>query len=133
MNTEETKFHEHRVAFAIIDGSLHSIANDSRSHKEWLMEEFNLSVQDFEVLIRGYVLEDNIVFYRGANFICDDEVIAAAHKYFRYLLNFTSSNLVNVCAGVKMGQIGEVWPPEKFLFQICRLSVCENKCQFNII
>lgn len=115
---KENDFHKSRIAFAIINKDLHIIQNDPRGHKEWLLEEFGLDEQNFEKIVRGYIKEDKIVFYKGSDFTCDSEVCDIAYSYFYKLLSYTNSRKVNIYAGVIRGEIGEEWKPQKLLFKL---------------
>ena len=69
VNENILNFHRSRTMFVIdADGVLHIHEKGSAlSHKQWFKE---IGV-DFENVVRGFVYENNIYFYRGENFDVD--------------------------------------------------------------
>ena len=117
MNNSEEKFHESRIAFFIFDEDVKILKNSKMSHKEWA-NSIGIDDSKFNEIVRGYILGDNIVFYKG-EFKYDDSVVECAIKYSPILkerCNLTGE--YNVYCGVKKGNIGDVWPLDHY---VCRM------------
>lgn len=112
------EFHKSRVMFAIIGGELKHAVGDSRGHKEWLKEDYNLTDAEFELVTRGYMKDSNIVFYKGSNFTYDLCVEVDENIYSHKIAEMYKIREVNVYVGVKVGEIGEVWTPNKYLHKL---------------
>lgn len=110
MNKErESKFHQSRVAFMIIENEVIFLRNSSMSHFEWYLS-LGLPSDKFDEIIRGYYKEGRIIFYKG-DFLYDDEVIEVAKCYGDYIRQEVGDADALLFAGVKKGEIGEVWDP----------------------
>lgn len=110
------KFHRSRVPFAWIDKKLvfNDNAGDDRDHQHWLLEDFGISVEEFETMNRGYMIESRIQLFKGSKFepINMDDVSVTdfsslTHKH-REIFNSTE---VTICNGVHVGKVGEIWEP----------------------
>lgn len=123
---QAANFHRNRVAFAIVNGKLWVNTNrhDERDHQHWLMEDFEMSIEEFEQCDRGYMIKDRIQLFRGSDFHPIEDPIGFMEKYAKSLLQFYSfkwkpdpiRGLINdphfrVCNGVKVGKVGELWDP----------------------
>ena len=104
---KEQQFHKERIAFLIINDSVLFLENSGMSHKEWF-ESLKIDTVDFEQVVRGYVKDNNIVFYKG-DFIYDDEVIKKAYEFYKHIMEKTHLHNADVYCGVQKGKVGEVW------------------------
>ena len=121
----EQTFHKKRLTFAIIDGQLKSISNDSRSHFEWLSKDYGITLENFDNIIRGYVLNDGIYLYKGFQFNeVDDseieskvliEIVQQANIYNKW-----QYKEYKVHSGMIQGVVGEVWKPKK---ELCTINI----------
>lgn len=121
----EQKFHKKRLTFAILDEHCKFISNDTRSHFEWLNEVYGVTIEDFENIIRGYVLEDGIYLYKGFQFNeIDDselesnilmEIVQQANIYNKW-----QYKEYKVHSGMVQGTVGEVWKPKK---EMCTIKI----------
>ena len=57
-------FHKQRTAFIIINNEVLFLTNSKLSHFEWA-QTLGVNEEVFITLTRGYVLNGNIVFYKG--------------------------------------------------------------------
>lgn len=112
------EFHKSRVMFAILEGELKHTVNDNRGHKEWLKEDYNLTDDEFEIVTRGYMKDGNIIFYKGSNFTYDSCVELDANIYSHKIAEMYKIGEVDVYVGVKVGEIGEIWKPNKYLYKL---------------
>ena len=113
---KERSFHKSRIAFFIKNNKINLLTNSEMSHYEW-MKLLGIKDNEFNSIIRGYVSNGNIVFYKG-NFTYDNDVIEAANKYCNKIKEMC--NIEDKCmvyCGVKVGKQGEIWPPD--------LLICE--------
>ncbi len=109
-------FHKKRVAFLIIDNSLHFLCGSTKSHLQWAAD-FGLNEEQFNSITRGYALNNELIFYKG-NFTYDNEVIQNAKTYAVQIKEFCKLESAKVYAGLVIGKMGEMYPPDKFLFNI---------------
>ncbi len=110
MDTEQ-EYHKTRIAFMIIDGEIKFLEYSVMSHKEWY-ESLSLKQEDFNNIVRGYILDNKAVFYKG-NFIYDEEVIKIAEEFSTIIKDKYNIRNLEVWVGVQQGQIGEIWRPIK--------------------
>lgn len=114
-------FHLSRLPFAFLNNDLVMNQNrsDDRDHQHWLTEDYGLSLQQFEVTPRGYITEGRIQFFVGSDFrpmdmnsISDLDIakLMAQHKCM-----YPDTHSCNIYNGVKVGKIGEIWPPIDFV------------------
>lgn len=112
------QFHTSRVMFAILNGRIEHTTDDARGHKEWLTEDYNLTDAEFESTTRGYMKDGNIVFYKGSNFTYDSCVEVDANIYSHKIAKMYKIEEINVYVGVEVGEIGEIWTPDKYLYKL---------------
>jgi len=114
--TSVENFHKQRVAFIILDNDILYLQNSRLSHLQWA-QSIGINESKFNSLTRGYVLNNNIVFYKG-NFDFDDHVIEDAYKYANSIKSKLSLNQAKVYAGLIIGEVGTIYPPQKHLFDL---------------
>jgi hypothetical protein len=107
------KFHTGRLAFAILnDGRCAINAKDPREHKVYLQEDFGISAEEFDTLIRGYIKTGRIVFYKTLDFIpveaISKEILDAVSEK---ALEFFGAGKYEIWNGLKVGKLGQEWPP----------------------
>ncbi|MBR1453992.1 MAG: hypothetical protein IJ593_05050 [Lachnospiraceae bacterium] len=110
------KFHKHRVGFAWINGKLEFIPfGDDRDHQHWMLEEFNISADEFENIPRGYMMDGRIQFFIGSSFkemnigIVSDDDYAELFNVYNNTFDNTTVQMYN---GVIVGKVGEIWEPK---------------------
>ena len=117
-SSKAASFHSNRIAFIWIDGKLHfNKPRDTRDHQHWVLEDFGITAEEFELLPRGYCMKDRIQLFIGSDFkplenenlkLFDDcflEIARAQRKAFWSYENIPVYN------GVIVGKVGDVWPP----------------------
>lgn len=110
-------FHKSRTAFLIVDGEIKILKESGMSHFEWA-RSIGINETEFNNIVRGYILDNTMVFYKG-DFEYDDEVINASRKYGSVLKKVCSLNGVyKVYCGVIKKEPGEVWPPKLFVEEV---------------
>lgn len=112
----EKQMHRKRVAFAIINDTVHFIYNDERSHYTWLVIDNDMKEQDFNELTRGMFLDNNLYLY-GEDFGVNDNVREQAKKHVTTIytqiektckVDYFSSK---VYLGMIKGEVGRLWEP----------------------
>ena len=57
-------FHKTRIAFIILKKQVMFLKNSTLSHLQWA-QSLGINKNEFNCLTRGYVLNNDIVFYKG--------------------------------------------------------------------
>lgn len=98
-----------RILFMIIGNEVKYLQNSTMDHREWYLS-LGHDPNQYENLIRGFVENNRIIFYKGSSFSYDDEVIRAA-KMFTPNIRFTCNNpSLEVYCGITF-QVGDKWEP----------------------
>lgn len=110
------KFHLSRYPFAWINGELvfNDNENDDRDHQHWLCEDYNLTIKDWEKTPRGYMMEGKVQLFIGSDFRKMDMNRVTLYdliSIFKHYATRYSSKEVTIYNGVKVGKVGEIWPP----------------------
>lgn len=117
------EFHKARIAFGDAYGQLRFNKDplDDRDHQHWICEDYKMSIDEFETIIRGYMVEGEIYIYIGSQFRS-----VAKHKINMSMLlkilevykeNF-NKNEVDIYNGVVVGKVGERWLPKEKLLTV---------------
>lgn len=109
-------FHKKRIAFIIWKNQVLLLKNSTLSHSQWA-QSLGIDIKEFNSLTRGYVLNNDIVFYKG-NFDFDEQVIEDAKYFSDAIKTECSLNFAKVYAGVNVGEVGTIYPPKKYLFDL---------------
>lgn len=109
-------FHKQRTAFIILDNRVLYLKNSKLSHLQWA-KNLGINETKFNSLTRGYILNNNIVFYKGS-FDFDEQVIDDAKKYAKQILKNCLLKNAKVYAGLIVGEVGTMYPPNKYLFEL---------------
>lgn len=120
LDQEEVKraseFHKKRIPFIIKNDTIivNNNKEDDRDHQHWVLEDFNIGVEEFEKIPRGYMLPDRVQLFIGSGFEAIDDIILT-NKLIDELIDihfkiFGKSNF-NIYNGVKIGKIGDIWKP----------------------
>ena len=109
-------FHKKRSAFIIWKKQVLFLKNSTLSHLQWA-QTLGIDIKEFNCLTRGYVLDNDIVFYKG-NFEYDEQVTNDAKCFAETIKKECSLTFAKVYAGVIVGKIGTLFPKDKFLFDL---------------
>lgn len=107
MKKGEENYHSKRVAFIIYQDEVQYLRNSAMSHKEWC-DSLNISNEEFNNIVRGYYMGDNIVYYQG-DFEYNENTIRVAKKTYKEIVKEFDLERFNIYCGVKKGKIGTVW------------------------
>lgn len=115
-----------KILFMIIDDEVKYLADSDMDHREWY-NSLGLDQNSFDNIVRGFVLDGKIVFFKGSSFNYDEEVIKAAKRFGRGMkLSLNNPNLL-VCCGIVINSQGEKWEPIMTLNDDELSSVTEEK------
>ncbi len=98
-----------RILFMIIDDQVKYLTEGNMDHREWY-SSLGLDPNNYENIVRGFVLDGKIIFFKGTNFIADQEVITMAKRHapgIRLQLN----NTYEVYCGIEAHSLGGKWEP----------------------
>jgi len=98
-----------KILFMIIDNQVLYLSNTNMDHREWYIS-LGFDGNNFDNVIRGLVIDNKIVFYKGF-FAYDDQVIKAAEKYSSSIKETLNNEKLEVYCGILPGKPGEKWEP----------------------
>ena len=99
-----------KVLFMIVNNELKYLKDTNMDHREWYVS-LGYDASLFENIVRGYVIDNKIIFFKGIMFNYDEEVIKAARVYtpsIRYIMNNPS---LEVYCGILVNGQGQKWEP----------------------
>lgn len=99
-----------RNLFMIINNGVQILPNTNMDHREWYTS-LGLDLNNFENTIRGYVMDNKIVFFKGSSFSYDDETYKAALIYSPVIRNYFNNQNLEVCCGIIINQYDSKWEP----------------------
>lgn len=79
-----------KVLFMIINNEVRFNMDSNSDHRQWY-NSLGLNPELFEAIVRGFIISNKIIFYKGSTFNYDEEVIKAAKMYTPYI-RFTMQN-----------------------------------------
>ncbi|MBQ2640258.1 MAG: hypothetical protein IJF92_05835 [Bacilli bacterium] len=98
-----------RILFMIIDNQVMYLENSNMDHKEWY-ESLNLNIEDFDNVVRGFIMNNMIIFYKGF-FNYDNETIRMAEKFYPDIKKSLNNPNLEVYCGIVPGKPGQKWEP----------------------
>ena len=99
-----------RVLFMIVGNEVKYLAGSNMDHREWYTS-LGLDPNNFDNLVRGYVIENKIIYFKGMMFNYDEEVIKAA-RVFTPSIRITMNNpSLEVYCGILVNGQGQKWEP----------------------
>ena len=101
---------ENKVLFMILDNQVVYLQNSNMDHREWYVS-LGRNPDDFDNVIRGFVMDGKIVFFKGINFNYDQEVINAATKVAPSIRITLQNPNLEVYCGIVVNSYGEKWEP----------------------
>lgn len=98
-----------RTLFMIINNELKIIQDNNMDHREWY-NSLGLDPNNFENIVRGYVYENKIIFYKGGTFNYDEEVIEKAKMYSPSIRRSLNDESLEVYCGLMLNGSSK-WEP----------------------
>lgn len=99
-----------RVLFMIIGSEVKTLVNDARDHREWYLS-LGLDPNLFDTIVRGYVIDGKIIFFKGPTYSYDDEVIKAARVYTPSIRAIFNQSSLEAYCGILFEGVGSKWEP----------------------
>lgn len=99
-----------RNLFIIINNQVKILENTNMDHREWY-ESLGLDLSDFETIIRGYIMDNKIVFFKGSNLGYDNDVYINALKYAPTIRHYLNNSSLEVCCGIMIDSYTSKWEP----------------------
>ena len=99
-----------KILFMIIHDEILYLRGSDMDHKMWY-SSLGYDTSDFEEVIRGFIIDNIAVFYKGLNFEYDEKVIRAAHMYSSSIREYLKNPMLEVYCGVVIRSAGEKWEP----------------------
>jgi len=99
-----------KILFMIVDDEVKYLTNSDMDHREWYIS-LGYDNNNFDNLVRGFVMEGKIIFFKGMNFNYDEEVIKIAKKYAQSIRSTLNNPNLEVCCGIVINSYGEKWEP----------------------
>lgn len=94
----------------IIDNQVKIQQNTTMDHREWYLS-LGLDINKFENIIRGYIMDNKIVFFKGSTFGYDNEVYTAALTYAKAIRHYLNNETLEVCCGISIDSYTSKWEP----------------------
>lgn len=98
-----------KILFMIINNEIKFLENSDMDHREWY-QSLGLDVNVFDQIVRGYVLEHKIVFFKGL-FNYDEEVIKMARMFSPAIRDYCHDTSLEVYCGIVVQSYGSKWEP----------------------
>ena len=99
-----------KVLFMILKDKVMYLHQEDGDHREWYLS-LKQDPNQFDQVIRGFISEGKIVFYKGSNFNYDEEVIQAAERYGKEIRDYMKDPHLEVWCGVVVQGFGMKWEP----------------------
>ena len=99
-----------RNLFMIIDNQVKIQENTTMDHREWYIS-LGLDLNKFENIIRGYIIENKIVFFKGSTFGYDNDVYTAALAYSKSIRHYLNNETLEVWCGISVDGNNKKWEP----------------------
>lgn len=98
-----------RILFMIIDDQVKYLTEGNMDHREWYVS-LGLDPNNYENIVRGFIMDNKIIFFKGANFIADSEVITMAKRHAPGIRLYLNNNY-DVYCGIEAHSLGGKWEP----------------------
>lgn len=99
-----------KIQFMIINGDVQYLQNSTMDHREWFIS-LGGNPADFEQVIRGFIMDNKIVFFKGMNFNYDQQVMNAAIMYSEKIKQAMNNPKLEVYCGITISSQGAKWEP----------------------
>lgn len=103
-----------RLLFLIFNGEIKFLTSNIMDHREWY-KSLGGNEADYDKVIRGFVLDNKIIFVRGPKLSYDSEVVEMAKKCGPLIRQQLGNPDLVICCGVVPGENGDRWEPIMFV------------------
>ncbi|MBR2679115.1 MAG: hypothetical protein IKE63_06830 [Bacilli bacterium] len=98
-----------KILFMIIDDQVKYLTDSDMDHREWYTS-LGLNPNNYENIVRGFVIDEKIIFFKGMNFIYDNEVITMAKRHAPGIRLYLNNDYAVYC-GIQANSLGGKWEP----------------------
>ena len=98
-----------RILFMIIDDQVKYLTEGNSDHREWY-NSLGLDPNNYENIVRGFIIDGKIIFFKGSNFVADNEVITMAKRHAPGIRLYLNNNYEVYC-GIEAHSLGGKWEP----------------------
>lgn len=99
-----------RILFMILNGEVQYLQNTNMDHREWFLS-LGGTPEEYDNLVRGFIMDNKILFFKGPEFKYDNEVYNNARKFAKSMRQALNNNSLVVCCGILPGLPGQKWEP----------------------
>ena len=99
-----------RLLFLIFNGEIKFLTSNIMDHREWY-KSLGGTDDDYDKVIRGFVLDNKIIFVRGPKLSYDSEVVEMAKQCGPLIRQQLGNPDLIICCGVVPGENGDKWEP----------------------
>ncbi len=98
-----------RILFMIIDDQVKYLTEGNMDHREWYVS-LGLDPNNYENIVRGFIMDGKMIFFKGSNFIADNDVMTAAKRHAPGMRLYLKNNYEVYC-GIEAHSLGGKWEP----------------------
>ena len=99
-----------RILFLIFNGEIKFLSSNIMDHREWYRSLGGLD-ENYESLIRGFIMNNMIIFVKGSNLSYDSQVIDVAKQCGPIMKQQLQRPELKIACGVLPGENGDKWEP----------------------
>ncbi len=99
-----------RVLFMIVNNQIKYLTGSDMDHREWY-NSLGLDINSFDNIVRGYVIDNKIIYFKGMMFNYDEEVIKAARVFTPSIRSYLGNPSLEVYCGIIVNGQGQKWEP----------------------
>ena len=99
-----------RILFLIYNNEVKYLQNTNMDHREWFLS-LGGKQEEYDNLIRGFIMDNKILFFKGPEFKYDNEVYNSARKFAKSMRKTLNNNSLVICCGILPGLPGQKWEP----------------------
>lgn len=97
------------IMFLIVDDRFTFFKSDQLDHKEFYVS-LGYNPDDFENVVRGCILNNKAIFFKGSMYQYDESVIEMARKYAPYIRSQMGDDSISIYCGIVI-KPGGSWEP----------------------
>ena len=99
-----------RILFLIYNNEVKYLQNSNMDHREWFLS-LGGKQEEYEQLIRGFIMDGKVLFFKGSEFKYDNEVYDTARKFAHNIRSTLNNNNLVICCGILPGLPGQKCEP----------------------
>ena len=99
-----------RVLFMIVGNEVKYLSGSNMDHREWYTS-LGMDPNNFDNIVRGYILDNKIIYFKGMMFNYDEEVISKARIFTPSIRIAMNNPSLEVYCGIVVNGQGQKWEP----------------------